>query len=86
VKKIRAKEIPVISEVELAWSFKGNSKIVAVTGSNGKTTTTSMIYHICKTAGLDCAMVGNIGFSFARQVAVDPKPLYVIEGQQFSAG
>jgi UDP-N-acetylmuramoylalanine--D-glutamate ligase len=83
VKMIRAKGIPVISEVELAWRFKGNSKIVAITGSNGKTTTTSMIYQICKTAGLDCAMVGNIGFSFARQVAADPKPLYVIEISSF---
>ena len=83
VKKIRAKGIPVISEVELGWRFKGNSKIVAVTGSNGKTTTTSMIYHICKTAGLDCVMVGNIGYSFARQVALDPKPLYVIEVSSF---
>jgi len=83
VKKIRAKGIPVISEVELAWRFKGNSKIVAVTGSNGKTTTTALTYHICKTSGLDCAIVGNIGYSFARQVALDPKPLYVAEISSF---
>jgi UDP-N-acetylmuramoylalanine--D-glutamate ligase len=83
VKKIRAKGIPVISEIELAYRFKGNSKIIAITGSNGKTTTTALTYHICKHAGLDCALVGNIGYSFARQVAVDPKPLYVAEISSF---
>ncbi len=83
VEKIRAKGIDIISEVELAWRFKGNSKIVAITGSNGKTTTTALTYHICKTAGLDVAMVGNIGYSFARQIALDPKPLYVAEISSF---
>jgi UDP-N-acetylmuramoylalanine--D-glutamate ligase len=83
VKKIRAKGIDIISEVELAYRFKGNSRIIAVTGSNGKTTTTALTYHICKTSGLDCAMVGNIGYSFARQVAEDPKPLYVVEISSF---
>ena len=83
VKKIRIKGIEIISEIELAYRFKGNSKIIAITGSNGKTTTTALIYHICKTAGLDCALVGNIGFSFARQVAVDSKPLYIAEVSSF---
>ena len=83
IKKIRAKGIPVISEVELAYRYKGNSKIIAITGSNGKSTTTSFIYHICKTAGLDCALVGNIGYSFAKQIAEDPKPLYVAEISSF---
>jgi UDP-N-acetylmuramoylalanine--D-glutamate ligase len=83
VKKIRAKDIAVISEVELAYRFKGNSRIIAITGSNGKTTTTALTHHICKTAGLDCALVGNIGDSFARQVAEDPKPLYVAEISSF---
>ncbi len=83
VKMIRAKGIDVISEVELAYRFKGNSKIVAITGSNGKTTTTALIYHICKTAGLDCAMVGNTGHSIARQIAEDPKKLYVTEISSF---
>lgn len=83
IKKLRAKQIPVISEIELAYRYKGNSKIVAVTGSNGKTTTTSLIYHICKHAGMDCALVGNIGFSFAKQIAVDPKPLYIAEISSF---
>ena len=83
VKKIRAKGIGIISEIELAYRFKGNSKIVAITGSNGKSTTTSLIYHICKTAELDCALVGNIGYSFAKQVAEDPKQLYVAEISSF---
>ncbi|MEP7278308.1 MAG: UDP-N-acetylmuramoyl-L-alanine--D-glutamate ligase [Bacteroidota bacterium] len=83
VKKIRAKGISVISEIELAYRFMGNSKIVAITGSNGKTTTTLMLYHICRHAGLDAALVGNIGYSFARQVAKDPKPWYIAEISSF---
>lgn len=83
VKKIRAKGIPVISEIELAYRFKGDSKIIAITGSNGKTTTTALTFHICKEAGLDCALVGNIGYSFAKQVAENPKPLYVAEISSF---
>lgn len=83
VKKIRKKGIPIISEIELAYRYKGDSKIVAITGSNGKTTTTSLIYHICRVAGLDCALVGNIGYSFAKQVAENPKPLYVAEISSF---
>jgi len=83
VKKIREKGIPIISEIELAFRYKGNSKIIGITGSNGKTTTTALTYHICKHAGLDCALVGNIGYSFARQVAEDPKGLYVAEISSF---
>src|SRR3954469_23625974 len=55
VKKIRAKGIEVISEIELAYRFKGDSKVIGITGSNGKSTCTSLIYHICKKAGLDAA-------------------------------
>ena len=83
VKKIRAKGITVISEIEFAYRYKGNSKIIAITGSNGKTTTTSLIYYMCKLGGIDCAMVGNIGYSFARQIAENPKPLYVAEISSF---
>ena len=83
VKKIRAKGIPVISEIELAYRFAGNSRIIAITGSNGKTTTTSLIHHICTVGGLDAALVGNIGESFAKQVAMDPKPVYVVEVSSF---
>ena len=83
VKKLRAKNIPIISEIELAYRHKGDSKIIAITGSNGKSTTTALMYHICKVAGLDCALVGNIGYSIARQVAEDPKTLYVAEISSF---
>jgi UDP-N-acetylmuramoylalanine--D-glutamate ligase len=83
VKAIRKKGIPIISEIELAYRFKGNSKIIGITGSNGKTTTTALMYHICKRAEINCAMVGNIGYSFARQVAEDPKEWYVAEISSF---
>jgi UDP-N-acetylmuramoylalanine--D-glutamate ligase len=83
VKAIRSKQISVISEIELAYRFKGDSKIIAITGSNGKSTTTSLIYHICETAGMDCALVGNIGYSFAKQIAEAPKGLYVAEISSF---
>ncbi len=83
VQEIRKSGIEIISEIEFAYWYKGEGKIIAITGSNGKTTTTAMIYHICKTAELDCAMVGNIGYSFARQVATDPKKVYVAEISSF---
>ena len=83
VKAIRAKGIEVISEIELAYRFKGDSKIIAITGSNGKSTTTALTYHILETAGLSCALVGNIGYSFAKQVAEDPKDWYVAEISSF---
>jgi UDP-N-acetylmuramoylalanine--D-glutamate ligase len=83
VKAIRAKGIPVISEIEFGYRYKGNSKIAAITGSNGKSTTTALLYHICQLANDDVAMVGNIGFSFARQIAIAPKALYIIEVSSF---
>ncbi len=83
LKELRKRKIEIISEIEFAYRHKGDSKIIAITGSNGKTTTTAMIYHICKEAALDCAMVGNIGYSFARQVALQPKKIYVAEISSF---
>ena len=83
VKKVRAKGIKVISEIELAYRYKGDSKIIAITGTNGKTTTTSLIGHICLKGGADCAVVGNIGFSFARQIALEPKAMYIVEVSSF---
>ncbi len=83
VKKIRAMGIPVISEIELAYRYKGQSRIIGITGSNGKTTTTAMTHHICKLGGLDCALVGNIGYSFAKQVAEEPKQWYIAEISSF---
>jgi UDP-N-acetylmuramoylalanine--D-glutamate ligase len=83
VQKIRSKGIELVSEIEFGYMYKGNSKIVAITGSNGKSTTTSLAYHIFKSAGVDCALVGNIGYSFCKQIAEDPKELYVAEISSF---
>lgn len=83
IKKIRAKGIEIISEIEFGYRYKGDSKIIGITGSNGKSTTTALVYHICKTAGLSCALVGNIGYSFARQIAADPKDIYAAEISSF---
>jgi UDP-N-acetylmuramoylalanine--D-glutamate ligase len=83
VKKIREAGIPLISEIEWAYRFAGNSTIVAITGSNGKTTTTALTHHLLRVAGIDAALVGNIGYSFARQVATEPKPVYVVEVSSF---
>ena len=83
VMRMREKGIPVISEMELAYRYKGESKIIGITGTNGKTTTTAMTYHLCKEGGADCALVGNIGNSIARQVALDPKQIYVAEISSF---
>ena len=80
---INEKKIPIISEMELAYRHKAESRIIGITGSNGKTTTTSLIYQICKSGGIDCALVGNIGNSIARQIALDPKPMYVVEISSF---
>jgi UDP-N-acetylmuramoylalanine--D-glutamate ligase len=83
VKAIRAAQIPIISEVELAYRYKGNSKIVAITGSNGKSTCTSLLYHICKHAGLNCSLVGNIGYSICKQIAEAPTEYYIAEISSF---
>ncbi len=82
MKKIRAKKIPVISEIEFAAQHT-NAKIVAITGSNGKSTATSLTYHIFKKAGLNVAIGGNIGLSFARQVAEHDYDCYVLEISSF---
>lgn len=78
VVKAREKGIPIISEIEFAGRYT-DAKMICITGSNGKTTTTSLIYHICKKAGMDVGLAGNIGISLALQVAEDPKKAYVIE-------
>jgi UDP-N-acetylmuramoylalanine--D-glutamate ligase len=72
IQKIKQKGIRVISEVEFAFQYCGESKIIAITGSNGKSTTTALTYHILYEGGFDVALVGNIGISFAKQVALDP--------------
>ncbi|TAD92207.1 MAG: UDP-N-acetylmuramoyl-L-alanine--D-glutamate ligase [Bacteroidetes bacterium] len=83
MQQVREANIPVISEIEWAYRHAEHCKIVAITGTNGKSTTTALIHHICITAGLDAALVGNIGVSFARQVALAPKPYYIVEVSSF---
>lgn len=74
--------IPVISEIEFAGRYS-NAKMICITGSNGKTTTTMLIYHLLKCAGLKVGLAGNIGNSLARQVAQTPQEYYVIELSSF---
>lgn len=83
VQKILQQGIPLVSEMELAYRHKGSSKIIGITGSNGKTTTTSLIYQILEKNGIDCALVGNIGNSIALQIAIEPKAVYVTEISSF---
>jgi len=78
----RAKGIPVISEIEFA-SYYTKAKIVGITGSNGKTTTTMLTHHIFKKAGLKVGLAGNVGFSFAKQVALDDMDWYIVELSSF---
>ena len=82
IKALREKNIPIISEIEFAGRYT-DAKMVCITGSNGKTTTTSLIYHILRRAGVDAGLAGNIGNSLALQVARDPHPVYVIELRSF---
>jgi len=83
IKKIVAKNIPVISEIEFAGRYT-NAKMICITGSNGKTTTTELTYKILKDAGLNVAIGGNVGRSFAMQVAEDkPFDYYVLELSSF---
>ena len=82
IQKVMAKGIHIISEIEFAGRYT-HSKMICITGSNGKTTTTSLIYHIFKNAGYDVGSAGNIGNSLALQVAESPHEYYVIELSSF---
>ena len=82
VVKLTEKGVPVISEIEFA-SFFTDAKMVCITGSNGKTTTTLLTYHILKKAGIDVGLAGNVGKSLALQVAREPHEYYVIELSSF---
>ena len=82
VKQLREKGIEVISEIEFA-SWFCTSKIIAITGSNGKTTTTTLLYELLKKAGLNVGLGGNIGDSFALQVALNQFEVYVLEISSF---
>lgn len=82
VEKIRNEGIPVISEIEFAGRYT-SAKKVCITGSNGKTTTTLLLHHILKNAGLNVGLAGNVGKSFAWQVAENRFDIYVIELSSF---
>jgi UDP-N-acetylmuramoylalanine--D-glutamate ligase len=82
VKKLREKGIPVISEIEFAGRYT-DAKMICITGSNGKTTTTTLTYHILSKAGLNVGLAGNIGKSFAYQVATEKFDTYVLEISSF---
>lgn len=80
--KLRQQGTPIISEIEFAGRYT-DAKMICITGSNGKTTTTSLIYHIFKSAGLNVGLAGNIGQSLALQVATEKHDYYVIELSSF---
>ena len=80
--KLKAQGTPVISEIEFAGRYT-DAKMICITGSNGKTTTTSLIYHIFKSADLNVGLAGNIGKSLALQVAEEHHDYYIIELSSF---
>jgi len=82
VQKLKKKLIPILSEIEFA-SLYTNANIIGITGSNGKTTTTLLLHHILKNAGLNVGVAGNIGSSFAQQVAEQSYEHYVLELSSF---
>lgn len=82
VQQAMSKNIPIISEIEFAGRYT-DAKMVCITGSNGKTTTTLLTYHILKNAGLDVGLAGNVGRSLAYQVATTHHDVYVIELSSF---
>ena len=82
MRKIIEKKIPVIAEIEFAGRYT-DAKMICITGSNGKTTTTMLTHHILKNAGLDVGLAGNVGNSLALQVAESPHDYYVIELSSF---
>lgn len=82
IQKLKAQGTPIISEIEFAGRYT-NAKMICITGSNGKTTTTSLIYHIFKSAGVNVGLAGNIGKSLALQVATEQHDYYIIELSSF---
>jgi UDP-N-acetylmuramoylalanine--D-glutamate ligase len=82
IQKLKAQHTPVISEIEFAGRYT-TAKTICITGSNGKTTTTSLVYHILNKAGLNVGLGGNIGKSFAYQVATTNRDYYVLELSSF---
>lgn len=82
IKKLREKGVKIISEIEFG-GYYSNAKTIAITGSNGKTTTTMLTYHILKKAGINVGLAGNVGKSFAKQIAEENFDWYVLELSSF---
>lgn len=82
IQKIREKGLPIIAELEFAFRFT-KAKFIAITGTNGKTTTTLLTYHLLKGAGINVGLAGNVGSSLARQVIKDEYDYYVLEVSSF---
>jgi UDP-N-acetylmuramoylalanine--D-glutamate ligase len=82
IRDLRKRGVPVISELEFAYRYT-KAKFIAITGSNGKTTTTLLTYHLLKSAGMNVGLAGNIGDSLAKQVIRDDKDWYVLEVSSF---
>jgi len=83
IKKAREKNIEIIDELEFAFRYINNGKVIAITGTNGKTTTTLLTYHLMKSAGMNVALAGNVGESLARKVAYEKHDWYVVEVSSF---
>src|ERR1035437_987364 len=82
IKALHKKSVPVISEIEFAGRYT-KAKKICITGSNGKTTTTSLIHHMLRKAGLNAGIAGNVGKSFALQVATEDYEYFVLELSSF---
>ncbi len=83
LQKARENKIEIISEIEWGFRFVKEAKIIAITGSNGKTTTSNLVYKMLKDSGLSVCLAGNIGNSFARELLVEPKDYYILELSSF---
>jgi UDP-N-acetylmuramoylalanine--D-glutamate ligase len=82
LQKLRERDIPIISEIEFAFRYT-KAKIIAITGTNGKTTTSLLTYYLLKQAGLNVCLAGNIGFSFSKEVIEDKYDYFVLEVSSF---
>ena len=82
IQALRERNIPIISEIEFAGRYT-QAKCICITGTNGKTTTTLLIHHLLKSAGLKVGLAGNVGFSLAEQVIADKHDYYVVELSSF---
>ena len=82
IQELRKKGTPIISEIELAGRYT-KARCIGITGTNGKTTTTLLTYHLLKEAGLNVGLAGNVGYSLAEQVMADEQDYYVVELSSF---